>query len=435
MLNVVPFPSDRSQRVFLLLQGPHGPFLADLAAALARTGARILRVGFNRGDEHFWRNRDSFIPFRGALAEWPATLARLLEEKQVTDIVLYGDTRPVHAEAIRQARAAGITVHVFEEGYLRPYWVTYERDGSNGNSRLMDLSVADMRAALDWVTGEPPSAPSRWGDLREHVFYGALYHFNVLARNGRYPNFRSHRALSVMSEFRLYLQRLMLMPVHAVDRMVATRRIRRGGFPFHVVLLQLEHDSNFLGHSPFGSMSAFIDTCARAFAAGAPAHHHLVFKSHPLDDGRVHLRRAIDKAARENGLEGRVHLIRSGKLAALLNHARSAVTVNSTSAQQVLWRGLPLKALGRSVYNKPELVSSQPLEEFFARPIRPDVSAYRDFRNFLLETSQFSGSFYSRRGRSILLRQVVDVMLAAEDPYSALRLRTAPPRPHIRAVV
>ena len=28
--------------------------------------------------------------------------------------------------AIALARARGITVHVFEEGYLRPYWVTYD---------------------------------------------------------------------------------------------------------------------------------------------------------------------------------------------------------------------------------------------------------------------------------------------------------------------
>jgi capsular polysaccharide export protein len=39
-------------------------------------------------------------------------------------------------------------VHVFEEGYLRPYWVTYESDGSNGHSQLTKLSVTDMKTAL-----------------------------------------------------------------------------------------------------------------------------------------------------------------------------------------------------------------------------------------------------------------------------------------------
>ena len=49
------------------------------------------------------------------------------------------------------ARAAaaerGLVLHVFEEGYLRPFWITYERGGSNGFSALMDISLDHMRAA------------------------------------------------------------------------------------------------------------------------------------------------------------------------------------------------------------------------------------------------------------------------------------------------
>jgi capsular polysaccharide export protein len=60
------------------------------------------------------------------------------------------------------ARAAGLTIHVFEEGYLRPHWVTYERGGSNGHSRLMQLTVADMQKALvqrpTWTCPMPPPA-------------------------------------------------------------------------------------------------------------------------------------------------------------------------------------------------------------------------------------------------------------------------------------
>jgi capsular polysaccharide export protein len=54
----------------------------------------------------------------------------------------------LHAKAVKQAKSAGLRVHVFEEGYLRPYWVTYESDGSNGHSQLTKLSVTDMKTAL-----------------------------------------------------------------------------------------------------------------------------------------------------------------------------------------------------------------------------------------------------------------------------------------------
>ena len=126
--------------------------------------------------------------------------------------------------------------------------------------------------------------------------------------------------------------------------------------------------------------------------------------------------------------------MRGGKLARLLNHARSAVTVNSTAAQQALWRGLPLKVFGQAVYAKPEFVSTQPLPEFFAHPTRPDSRAYRDYRHFLLETSQIVGGFYSARGRRRLLRQVADMMLAPDDAYEALVQGTAGPRQHLSVV-
>jgi capsular polysaccharide export protein len=102
--------------------------------------------------------------------------------------------------------------------------------------------------------------------------------------------------------------------------------------------------------------------------------------------------------------------------------------VNSTAGQQVLWRGLPLKAMGRAVYSLPEFVSDQPLAEFFAAPRRPDSRGYRDYRQYLLETSQIPGGFYAARGRRQILRHVVDMMLSAEDPYEALVSGKAAPR-------
>ena len=270
--------------------------------------------------------------------------------------------------------------------------------------------------------------------MRQHVFYGMVYHYFVFLRNRKYRSFRPHRALSVTKEFQLYLKRLVTMPFTAMERGLATFRIKHGGFPYHLALLQLEHDASFQMHSPFDTMTDFLELTIDGFAKGAPTHHHLVLKAHPLEDGRVPLRREIKRIAKSLGVANRVHYVRGGKLAGLLNTARSAVTVNSTAAQQVLWRGLPLKAFGDAVYNKPEFVSTQSLPEFFTNPTRPDSRAYRDYRHYLLETSQIPGGFYSARGRRQLLRQVVDMMLAREDPYDALVAGTATPRQQLHVV-
>jgi capsular polysaccharide export protein len=224
------------------------------------------------------------------------------------------------------------------------------------------------------------------------------------------------------------------MPLLRAERALATRRVRGGGFPYHLVLLQLEHDSAFQSHSPFSTMREFLELTLHGFATGAPPHHHLVIKDHPLEDGRVPVRRLLQRIARAHGIADRVHYVRGGKLAQLLSEARSAVTVNSTAGQQVLWRGIPLRCFGRAVYAKPEFVSDQPLPEFFRQARRPDARAYREFRRYLLETSQIPGGFYSARGRRQLLRQVVDMMLAPEDPYDALKSGTAAPRQQLRAV-
>jgi capsular polysaccharide export protein len=185
-------------------------------------------------------------------------------------------------------------------------------------------------------------------------------------------------------------------------------------------LLQLGHDSAVQAHSPYSNMAGFIDDVAEAFASGAPRHHHLVFKTHPFDDNREPISALVRRASARQGLAGRTHVIPGGPLAGLLGAAESAVTINSTAAQQALWRALPVKSLGRAVYTRPELVSDQTLADFFAAPKRPDHQAYLAFRRFLLFTSQIKGSFYTNRGRADILREAVDRMLSPEGPYERL---------------
>lgn len=419
-MGIPQLPAALDKRVFLLLQGPHGPFFDRLARILRDADAEVWRCGFNAGDEYFWSDKSRFIRHTGSLQDWPGHLDQILTEKNVTDIVLYGDVRPVHAIARDAAARRGLRLHVFEEGYLRPYWISYERQGSNGNSALMQIQLAEMRTVLRDTMNEMRRPPAHWGDMRHHKFYGAFYHFLVLVANRAYRNYRSHRAISVMREFRLNLRRFLLAPAHNIATATRWRRFRREGWPYSLVLMQLEHDSNFLGHSPFSSNADFIETVVAEFARNAPRHHHLMFKAHPLEDGRAGNRTAIRNAAARHGISDRTHYMRGGKLAALLSQACSIVTVNSTSAQQALWRNLPVKTLGNAIYNKPGLVSDQTLADFFVRPDPPDPKAYRVLRDYLLQTSQVPGGFYSERSRAHALRIVSDMILAPEDPYQSL---------------
>lgn len=404
-------------RSFLFLQGPHGPFYARLAAALRRQGAAVWRIGFNGGDRFFWPGRGTYIPYRDGAVEWPDFLRERIRLLGITDLVIYNDTRGFHKTAVSIAQSTGLRLHVFEEGYIRPYWVTYERDGSNGNSRLMGLDLAQIRHAVPQGGAGSVPPPAHWGDMRQHMFYGALYHLCVLLGRPAYPRFRGHRALGLGQEFALYASRILRSPLLIGQRWARTKRLLRSGVPYHLVLMQLEHDTAFQEHSPFSKMPEFIDLVLQGFAAGAPPQDHLVFKAHPLENGRWPLDQLIAARAAALGLSGRVHVLPGGKLAPVMARAKTAVTVNSTAAHQALWRKVPLKTFGAAIYNKPGFVSAQGLPEFFAQPDAPDMPAYHDFRAFLLASSQFLGGFYAKKGRTRLCETLPKAMLAMDDPY------------------
>ena len=78
--------------------------------------------------------------------------------------------------------------------------------------------------------------------------------------------------------------------------------------------------------------------------------------------------------------------------------------------------------------------SDEPALDRLAAPERPDNRAYKDYRRYLLETSQVPGGFYSAKGRRQLLRLVVDMMLSPEDPYDGFNSGTAAPRQQLRLV-
>ena len=404
-------------RQFLFLQGPHGPFFSLLARRLRKQGATVLKVGFNRADDREWANAGPYQAFAEPFENWRGWLTALMEERDITDICLYGDTRHYHAAAIRVANDLGAVVHVFEEGYLRPFWVTYERGGSNGHSRLMEIDVAEMRRACGVENYEQEEAPPHWGAAWRHAFHGFRHHFDVLFRNRAYPNFRPHRPTSTWAELGYYTKRMMLLPLLTPERRLREARLLKGGKTYHLVLLQLAIDASMRDHSPYKSVTRFMEDCLEAFAKGAPQDHHLVMKSHPFEDGRERLEAAMKRIAARLGLSDRVIFLHGGKLGPLLDRARSAVTVNSTAGQQALWRGLPIAVLGSAVYEKPEFTQKGDLEEFFRHPAAPDAGAYRDYRQFLLMSSQVRGSYYTRAGRRNAAALIAPKMFDVLDPY------------------
>lgn len=422
------------RRIFLFLQGPHGPFFRRLAKSLVAKGAEVHRVCFNPSDEAEWRQAGPVFRTKNDPTLFRDWLEQHIAAYGITDIVLYGDTRPVHRVALEVANSRGLNRHCFEEGYLRPSWVTYERGGTNANSEIMDISLPRMAAALGSAPVPDHEPSAIWGDYRQHLWFSAWYHIRCLIPNRRYGQFDTHREITPFREFMLYVKRTAQVPAIWFWRTLREWALLRSDKTFHLVLLQLSFDASMQEHSDFENTSAFVEKVIDAFAEGAPQHHYLVLKAHPFEDGRERLATVIRTLAEDLGVSDRIVFIDGGKkLAALLDRARTAITVNSTAAQQALWRGLPVAALGRAIYRKPGLVSEQDLISFLRHPRRPDLRSYWLFRQFLLQTSQIQGSFYARNGISALVRALPALMLDDEGPYQRV-FRAGVPAEEVRTI-
>ncbi len=383
----------RHQRL-LLLQGPNGPFFRRLCHRLRELGASATRVNFNAGDDLFHPRADALC-FAGSAAEWPAYLERVLNEQRIQAIVLFGQERPVHRQAMAVAQQLGITVVVFEEGYVRPCWITMEQGGVNGASALMQPMGA-------WSGDDTPGDPKQKARFRFAFFAMALYTFGyglwACLFWRRYPQYQHHRPLR-WREGPLWLRAGLRRWLYGLGQRALLRQLVSPAGPgFFLVPLQMATDSQIQHHSGWACNEHFIEDVLRSFAQHAGADEWLVFKHHPLEIGHAHYGRCIAAAAQQLGVSDRVRYVHSGHLPSLLGRARGVVLVNSTVGLQALHHGTPVLACGRAIYAKPGLVHQGSLDGFWRAPTAPDPQLYSRFLNAVIARSQVNASFYAPGG-------------------------------------
>ncbi|MGE0797611.1 MAG: capsule biosynthesis protein [Lautropia sp.] len=385
----------RNRRV-LMLQGPIGPFFSRLARDLAESGAHVVKVNFNGGDRLFTARRafEAVVDYRGTMANWPDTFARLLLQHRIDTILLFGDCRPVHVPAIALAKQAGVEVGVFEEGYLRPDYITIERDGVNHHSPMPKDPEFYRRAVVaepphTWPLGSTFGAAARWG---------VLYYCAASLGRPWYRHHLHHRPLG-WSECRHWIRSgWRKLRYRLAERPIEPRFLGADPVRFFLVALQTSGDAQVRVHSSFQTVERFIEHVMRNFAAHAPAATELVIKHHPLDRGFTDHRRLIAMLAAELGLAGRCHYIHDQHLPTLLRKTVGVVTINSTVGLSAVGEGVPVAVCGNAIYDIPGLTFQGPLAAFWtdAQDHRPDFALWRSFRNMLITTTQFNGSFYKR---------------------------------------
>lgn len=395
--------ADAQRRRFLFLQGPHGPYFAMLAAALEARGHIASRINLNGGDKIDWPGEAT--DYRGSFRAWPLFFDDYIVGNGITDLILYGDCRPYHASAHGMARLRDIRVHVLEEGYIRPDFLTLEEEGVNGNSRLpLDpqwyLDQAPRRQEQPLPEQPVPSTfrQRARNTMRNGVAAALLRPY--------FPFYTTHRTNSFAFESLGWACKLLMR--NDARRQSASQWEMLQSRRYFTLPLQLNSDYQIRVHSPFGDMRAALRFVMKSFAHHAPPDVALVVKRHPLDPGLVAWGRLTRRIATQYGIADRVFFLAEWDIAQVVQQTLGVVTVNSTVGTLALNSGRPVMVLGHAVYKVPGIVHEGALDDFWSAPRPPDMTLYSAFRRVLIDRCLIRGGLLSEEGLAMLVDNAVE---------------------------
>lgn len=392
------------KRRILLLQGLMGPFFRQLGRGLIENGHAVFKVNFNGGDRLYWRLPNGF-DFRGSLADWPAAFEGMLDEHRITDVMLFGDCRDHHAIALEVCRARTVRAYVFEEGYIRPDWVTMEMGGVNGHSSL----PRDARWYRETAAALPPlpehqRVPS---SFRRRATQGLLYNAADVLSRWRYKGWTNHRPWHPLVEGAGWARKLNNQQDRQREAARTIETLTSGEVKYFLFPLQLDSDAQIRLHSPFAGIADALKLVIDSFAAHAPPDVRLVVKEHPLDNGVRDWQLETADLALRAGVSDRVDYLAWGDIERVIDRARGMVTINSTSGTLGLAKGLPVIVLGNAIYDMPEMTDQQGLDRFWTKPTPPDPETFAAFRRVLIDRCLIPGGFFSDEAIAKVVRHAI----------------------------
>ncbi|EOG9269577.1 capsule biosynthesis protein [Campylobacter coli] len=376
-----------SGKTVLLLQGPVGTFFHRLAIKMKKNKTKVLKLNFNGGDFFFYPNGKRCKCDEKDLENF---YENFFKEKKIDAIVMYNDCRLIHAKAIKVARKLGIGIWIFEEGYLRPYCITFEKDGVNANSSL----PRDKNFYLSCNILTKESIKEIPGGFKFMAFSAFLYWFFSFLLAPFFNNKLHHRTLFPF-EFLFWFRSLYRKYLYKFTEKKLNQKIYSLEKKYFLAILQVYNDTQIKHHYK-KSIEEFIEELILSFANHARAKSYLVFKHHPMDRGYRNYSKLINELSQKYHVEGRIFYVHDTYLPTLLKNALGCITINSTVGLSAILEGCPTKVCGNAFYDFEGLAYPKKLQFFWreAHAYKPNPSLVLNFKNYLLNTNQFNGNFY-----------------------------------------
>lgn len=410
-------------KTVLLLQGPVGGFFGHLGKGLVESGYKVVKVHFNAADRLLDAVPGS-LDFTGPLAEWPAFFERLCRRHFPALVLMFGDRRPVHAAASDVCTRLAVPVYSFEEGYIRPNYVTFEPHGNNARSLLASTFLAVAPG------GEPAVPPPAVAELRSAFWpmsrAAILYSCVVAVGRQALGSGLHHRERSLRSETAAWARcAIRHLASRRRDAAAQDRLTSKSTKKYFILGLQVFDDLQVKHHAKSWTAETLLQAAITSFARSAPADARLVVKQHPLDLGhRSYEKLAVD-LAEAAGCLARVVYLRTGHAPTLLRHAAGVITINSTLGLSALHHHCPVLVVGNAFYARDGLASCLSdvcsFDGFWTAPPQVDRELAARFRQHVINYSQLNGSFYLRSSWPLLVAQVEDRLRLSEIDKAVIR--------------
>ncbi|EGD4302969.1 capsule biosynthesis protein, partial [Campylobacter coli] len=345
-----------SGKTVLLLQGPVGTFFHRLAIKMKKNKTKVFKLNFNGGDFLFYPSGKRCKCDEKDLENFYESF---FKEKKIDAIVMYNDCRLIHAKAIKVAKGLGIGIWIFEEGYLRPYCITFEKDGVNANSSL----PRDKNFYLSCNILTKESIKEIPGGFKFMAFSAFLYWLFSFLLAPFFNNKLHHRTLYPF-EFLFWFRSLYRKYLYKFTEKKLNQKIYSLEKKYFLAILQVYSDTQIKYHYK-KSIEEFIEELILSFANHARAKSYLVFKHHPMDRGYRNYSKLINELSQKYHVEGRILYVHDTYLPTLLKKALGCITINSTVGLSAILEGCPTKVCGNAFYDFEGLAYPKKLQFFW----------------------------------------------------------------------
>ena len=375
------------------VKGKAPSFFQELADWLREKNRIVHRVIFNAGDQFYCQDNNALI-FNKSAKHFSSWLYLVALEHQFDTIICFGDCRPMHMAAKKWAKKNNVRFLAFEEGYLRPNFITLENGGVNAFSSMPKDPKFYRYFELPLVSDVKPIdghfAPRAWAAM-------SYYAISWLKKR-QFPDYRHHKTFSPWKEMNYWIRAGWRKQLYRfTERHITHYLSNELNKNYYLAILQVYNDSQIRNHSPYDDVRDYITQVMRSFSEHAPTDKYLVFKHHPMDRGHRFYGKLIERLSDELDIRGRVIYVHDLHMPTMLKHARSVITINSTAGLSAIHHAKPLKVMGNALYNIEGLTYQNSLDKFWKSNFQPDMNLFRHFKNALLYKTQLNGVFYSKQ--------------------------------------